>query len=347
MAIDHEAYLRSHGIDEGVIAAAAADGPAALRQLAQTVALLGSAPTFTPRQGWEIAGAPEGLARKLWQAMGFARLPDDVPALTRADIEALRIINEHVISAGVTEETALRFARVLGQSMSTVADALLSVLDEGASEMDTVPPVDRDDLLILATEVVNPVIERELVYLLRRHLHAGALRRRFARRAPGSESTIGFADVVSFTRLSGQLDPDDLADLVERFEATTSDAIAEAGGRVVKLIGDAVLFEFDDAETAVELALSLVEAFGGDQPELRVGLAHGPVIAQSGDVYGPTVNLASRLVGFARPGTVLVDEHVAERVIDERFVVKSLRRRDLKGIGPTSMAVVRRADRPG
>ena len=113
-----------------------------------------------------------------------------------------------------------------------------------------------------------------------------------------------------------------------------------------KLIGDAVLFVFDDPEPAARLALDLVESFGGDQPELRVGLTHGSVLSRLGDLFGPPVNLASRLVSYARPGSVLVDQLFLDRigeVDDLRF--RSIRPRDLKGIGTTALYVLRRDER--
>lgn len=122
--------------------------------------------------------------------------------------------------------------------------------------------------------------------------------------------------------------------------------ITERGGRVIKLIGDAVLFVFDDPEQAARLALELVEAFGGDQPELRVGLTYGPVLSRLGDLFGPPVNLASRLVSYARPGSVLVDQHLVDVLEDvDGLRTKSVRPRDLKGIGTTALYVLRRDER--
>jgi adenylate cyclase len=261
-------------------------------------------------------------------------------------VEALAAINGFLELSGISEDTAVRFARLLGQTMSRVADALLSIVDSAVEEMELLPPGETDDVMVVAAEMVNPLIERELAYLLRRHLHAGAIRRLAGVDLEQPELTVGFADVVSFTWLSGRLPESDLADLVETFEATTADLITEAGGRVVKLIGDAVLFAFDDPRPAADLALDLVEAFGGDQPDLRVGLAHGPVLSRLGDLFGPPVNLASRLVSYARPGTVLCDE----RFIDSLgatgdvlpFTTRSLRPRELKGIGTTPIYVLRR-----
>jgi len=341
---DLAAYLRDLGVPSEDVSAAEAAGPEELRRLAQAVVLLGEPPSLRPPEVWEATGASEDLARRLWRAMGFAHLPDDVVALTHADVDALAAINDYLESSGTSEDIAIRFTRLLGQSMSRVADALHSIVDEAIAEMDELPPGATDDVIVLAAEIVNPLIEQELSYLLRRHLYAGAIRRIAGVDLEERATTVGFADVVSFTRLSGQLPEADLAALIEAFEATTADLITEHGGRVIKLIGDAVLFSFDGAPAdAAELALQLVEAFGGEQPELRVGLAHGPVLVRLGDLFGPTVNLASRLVSFARPGSVIVDQRFVDVLGDTPDIhTLSIRPRELKGIGSTRLHVLRR-----
>ncbi len=342
---DLAAHLRDVlGVSPDVVAEAEGEGPTGVRRLAQAVVLLGEPPNLRPPEAWEAAGASEDLGRELWRAMGFAQLPDDAVALTSADVEALAAISSFLDASGISRDTAIRFARLLGQSMSRVADALHAIVDSAVAEMDFLPPGEIDDVMVLAAEVVNPLVEKELSYLLRRHLYAGAIRRMAGVDLEQPEVAVGFADVVSYTRLSGQLSEGDLAELLETFEATTADMITESGGRVIKLIGDAVLFVFDDARAAADLALRLVDSFGGEQPDLRIGLTHGPVLSRLGDLFGPPVNLASRLVSYARPGTVLVDQRFVDHLGDAHgLAFRSLRPRDLKGIGTTPLYVLRRA----
>lgn len=345
-AFDLASHLRDGlGVDPDVVAAAEAEGHAEVRRLAQSVVLLGSPPSLRPPDAWLRTGADEDLARELWRAMGFAHVPDDAVALTDADVTALAAINDFLLATGIAPETAIRFARLLGQTMSRVADALHAITDTAIDQMEGLPPGETDDLMVLAAQLVNPLIEQELSYLLRRHLYAGAIRRIAGHDLEQPEVTVGFADVVSYTRLSGQMAEADLAELLETFEATTADMITEHGGRVIKLIGDAVLFVFDDPEPAARVALELVESFGGDQPDLRVGLTHGPVLSRLGDLFGPPVNLASRLVSYARPGSVLVDQRFVDVLVDvDGLRTKSIRPRDLKGIGTTALYVLRRTD---
>ena len=103
--------------------------------------------------------------------------------------------------------------------------------------------------------------------------------------------------------------------MLDRFEATTGDVIAAAGANVVKRIGDAVMFVTNAPGVACALALDLLEACAAARlPKLRVGLAFGDVMVRQGDFYGPTVNLAARLVASAEPGTALTDAALHDRL---------------------------------
>lgn len=347
VVFDVSAFLAAAGVDADTIAVARNEGRDAVRRLAYSVALLGGPSYLTPPEVVARAGAADDLARTLWRAMGFAEVPDDTAALGDADVRALQDINDFLAFRPSSRDAAIRFTRLLGQTMSRVADALAQLVEDAATaETEALlgPGSDPADVGLMASLAVVPMVERELQYLFRRHLFASAMTKVLDVDDGHDEVVVGFADVVQFTRLSGQMDETGLATLLETFEAETSDMIASRGGRVVKLIGDAVMFVVDGDVAAAELALDMVESFAApDRPDLRVGLAHGMVISRQGDVFGPTVNLASRLVGYARPGTVLIDEGLADHLSHEGgFRIRSLGRRNLKGIGPTSISVLRR-----
>jgi adenylate cyclase len=161
---------------------------------------------------------------------------------------------------------------------------------------------------------------------------------------------VGFADLVSFTALVGRLSEGELARVVQRFEALASDVVTAHGGRVIKTVGDEVLFVAIGGAPAAAIALDLVEAMAEDDvlPDVRVGMASGRVISRLGDVFGTTVNRASRLTALARPRTVLVDDAmVASLANTSGFEMSALRRRTLRGIGPMTPWVLRRTDQPG
>jgi adenylate cyclase len=146
--------------------------------------------------------------------------------------------------------------------------------------------------------------------------------------------------------MSQMLDPEELAVMVYRFEAIAYEHIPERGGRVVKMIGDEVMFAVDDGAFAADIAVALLEAYARDAnlPDVRIGLASGPTLAWEGDLFGPTVNLASRLVDFARPNTVLISEGLGEQLQDDpRFELRHLRPVKLQGIGRVCPWTLRRA----
>jgi adenylate cyclase len=136
----------------------------------------------------------------------------------------------------------------------------------------------------------------------------------------------------------------ELGAMVEDFESTATEVIARHRGRVVKTVGDGVLFTTVSPVDAVEIGLRLPEVWDAeDRPPLRVGAAYGPVLTRLGDVYSPVVNLASRLTSLARPGTVLVDRELADGLKGlEGYKVRPLRRVSVRGYDHLQPWLVRR-----
>ncbi|MEW6272706.1 MAG: adenylate cyclase regulatory domain-containing protein [Thermodesulfobacteriota bacterium] len=291
--------------------------------------------------------------RKLWRALGFPPVAEDERIFTRADVEVLRAVRALVEGDGVEPEDVVQVTRVIGQALQRVAEAQVSVVAErlqreraqpGAGTAIPGTPEDAKDPLQRAAALA-PALEQFLGYVWRRHLLA-ALRGRLATpSATDRPLAVGFADLVGFTSLSQAIEPRELARIVDRFEAVAYDHIPEHGGRVVKTIGDEVMFAADDGAVAAEIGLSLAEAYRAepDLPGVRVGLASGPTLAWEGDLYGPTVNLASRLVNIAQPNTVLAGDALGEGLRDDpRFELRHLRPVRLQGIGRVRAWVVRR-----
>jgi adenylate cyclase len=157
---------------------------------------------------------------------------------------------------------------------------------------------------------------------------------------------VGFADLVGFTALSQQVTDRELAAIVDQFETLAYDVITTEGGRVVKMIGDEVMFVVESPEAAAEIALSLADASreADELSDVRVGMAVGPVLEREGDCFGPTVNLASRITSIAFPGSVIVSSDLHERLADhEEYAWRSMRPRQLKNIGRVHLWVLRRA----
>lgn len=290
-------------------------------------------PELTAAELAREAGVDLEQARRLWRSLGFSPIADDARVFTRTDAAGLATVRRLVERARLDPAVIVQLARVTGRSLAIVADAQAEILAAG-----------RGDTLAIDAAFV-PELEQALGYVWRRHLLAAMLRRATHPDATEATLTVGFADMVGFTALSQALDARDVAAMVDRFEATAYEHIPRHGGRVVKLIGDEVMFATDYARSAADIALELVEAHARDPelPDIRVGLARGTVVSWEGDLFGPTVNLASRLVNVARPGTVLVSEALGEELeADAALALRHLRPLPLQGIGRVRSWVLRR-----
>jgi adenylate cyclase len=285
-------------------------------------------------------------AKRFWRALGFPEPAPDERIFSQVDLEMLQVLDAMLRLELIETDVALQLARVIGSSMQRVAqsqiDAIEARVDAELTEVDEQLAVQRAGMLM-------PTVPRVLEYAWRRHVQS-ATRRRMVRdhlAADGQQARcVGFADLVGFTSLSQQLDDADLAAVVNSFETTAYDIVAEHNGRVVKMIGDEVMFEVDNPAAGVEIALDLADAFHRAElvSDVRVGLAYGPALAREGDLYGPTVNLAARLVGIAYAGAVVTSAEVREALGDDaRFHFRSLRARHLKHIGRVQLHTVRRA----
>lgn len=279
-----------------------------------------------------LAGVPEEQARAIWTAMGFAEVAAGEKAFTRSDADALRLTGALEESGIVDRDLLLVLARTTGQAMSRLAESQVGVLRGLASGLS---PDEAVAAVATSADEVLPGLERLVVHVWRRQLAAALTRTLAAATHEGLPVVaVGFVDLVGFTRTSREFAVSDLERLLERFERDTSLRVGAVGGRVVKTLGDAVLWVCDDVGAAAEVAVATVEAHAAadDLPDVRAGLALGPVLSRVGDVFGQPVNLASRLTDEARPGTVLVDVHAAEELArDRRWDLKRMHARSVRG----------------
>ncbi|TDC98273.1 adenylate/guanylate cyclase domain-containing protein [Actinomadura sp. 7K507] len=306
--------------------------------------LLGGPLRYTRKEVEALSGVPDDYARRIWQALGFPAPPDDEVAFTDGDVAALREIKELLGTELVDEGMVLQLARAVGQTMGRLASWLGDVWLQRIGELPPDEPAAADVVTaaLLATEELRPAFERLLLHGWRRQLTAVGMRAAATTATAQSDPAagiahlaVGFADVVSFTRLSRHLDGDALAAFIERFEVTTAEIIAELGGRVIKTLGDEVLFVGSEPRAVAEIGLRIAERFNEDPdfPEVRVGLAYGEVIQRLGDVFGTPINLAARLTATAHPGTVLIGGGLAEILPAGDYDISALRARPLQGLG--------------
>lgn len=339
------ALLLEHGVAEEEIAAATRQGR--LHLLVVDALLMPQEPVYTPEEVAEISGMPIELIERFWRALGFPNPARDVPAFGPLDVDALSTLQGLLAFRMTDTESSLQLARVLGSSMARIADAEITASPVLRGKQDS---AEMAELFALTADATLPGMARLLEYSWRRHLQAAA-RRAMAvtgvleSGAAQAHLAVGFVDLVGFTVLSQQLSEQELAEMVGRFEALAYDTVTVLGGRVVKMIGDEAMYVAPDVDKAVEIAISLSEAYSDDEvlSEVRVGLASGDVLVRDGDYYGPVVNLASRIVNIATPGSVLVSEEVHAALADEPgFEWRSLRPRFLKDIGRVPLWRVQR-----
>ncbi|GAA3363812.1 adenylate/guanylate cyclase domain-containing protein [Streptomyces antimycoticus] len=279
--------------------------------------ILGAERRYTPFQAARSAGVSVELATRFWRAMGFADI-GQAKALTEADVLALRRLSGLVEAGLLSEPMAIQVARSTGQTSARLADWQIDSFLEGLTDPQETG-MTRTEIAYPLVELLLPELEEFLVYVYRRQLAAAT--GRVVQAADDVEMVdrrlaVGFADLVSFTRLTRRLEEEELGELVEAFETTAADLVAAHGGRLIKTLGDEVLYAADDAGIAAEIGLRLIETLTHDEtmPELRVGIAFGTVTTRMGDVFGTTVNLASRLTSIAPKNAVLVDGAFAEEL---------------------------------
>jgi adenylate cyclase len=316
------------------------DAQVELKRFADSI--MSPGPRLTAAEITSAAGIDLELARRLRRAMGLPDVRDNEPAFFEEDLGALARV-KRLMDQGLNQAELLHLARTLGLATSRMADAVVDFWADRLGDADGAGATAEGGLL-----GPTPLddLEKVVGYLLRRHLLDSVVRRLSATMAPEPRPAVavGFADLVGFTSLSEQLSDRETGEMVETFELIGTDLIVGGGGRVVKMIGDEVMFSSEPDQVG-EIALALAETFDSPGlPSVRVGVAAGSVVAQSGDLYGPVVNLASRATMVARPGTVLISASLAETLgRDPRYTVKALQARRLKGIGPTVLHVLRRA----
>ncbi len=289
--------------------------------------VLGGERKYTRDEVAELAGLPVERCTELWTAMGFA-VPSEPDAVnyTESDLSALRTLARLNASGVLATEVIAPIARATGQAMSRLAewqvslvtDFVLRALIENREPDLGEEPFDAatvTDLVTRTADALLPMIRDLQDHVWRRHVAATA-EHMLVRTRDGDDShplAIGFADMVGYTHLTRRIDIDELASLLDRFEAVSARVIAEHHGRIIKTVGDEVMFSADDADTAAVIAVALQDAVADieELPRIRVGLAYGDVLLRYGDAYGAVVNIAARLTGAARPGTILVDEELA------------------------------------
>lgn len=306
----------------------------------------------------ERSGVDRDRVERIFRASGLVGADLDQPIFNTDDIDALQLFSaaEELLGA----EAVLQMIRVAGAAMVRVGDAALSVFLTS-----TAAPAMREDesgLRLLeanmATAELIPEFGRTLTRMLVRYLRLSfrPMTDEFIAGELGVdvdtiELAIGFADLVGSTTLAGSRSLAELSAALDGFERTATEVVLAGGGRVVKFIGDEVMFRAPDPDSACAIAVDLVDRVRADPdlPPLRAGVAYGEVLSREGDFYGSTVNLAARITKLSPLHGVIVTA-AAARALDpgHAFSVTALGAIEMKGVAePVELAAVTRAQRAG
>lgn len=304
--------------------------------------LIGDDGTYvSAREISESHGIELELLQRVQRAIGLARVGDpDAVIHMRADGEAAAFTQQFV-ELGLNPEQLLLVVRVLAEGLSRTAEvmrytALSAIMRPGASELEIAEA--SKALVSQIAPLLGPLMENMLFMQLRHMMETEAINaaeRAAGKPLPGARQiTVAFADLVGFTRLGEVVSPEELGHLASRLAVVARD-MAVPPVRFIKTIGDAVMFVCPDPLPLLDVVVKLVEVVDTDNdfPRLRAGVASGMAVSRAGDWFGSPVNVASRVTGVARPGTVLVADSVWDIVGDSgQFDGSFAGARRLKGI---------------
>jgi adenylate cyclase len=269
-------------------------------------------------------GMPLELLQQLWRALGFAEVDPGEKLFADADLEAVRAVAQFH-AAGIGDEPLALVSQVIGSGMSRLGDAIRETVGEALLQ-----PGDSELTVGMryaaAVEHLVPLLTPVLGYVLTVHLKE-QIQSNFIAQAEiesgvfdnSREITVCFADLVGFTRLGERVPPSELSAAARRLSDMAVE-VARRPVRLVKTIGDAAMLVSPEPEPMVRAAIELAaraEEDGEEMPQLRVGIASGAAVPQSGDWFGAPVNLASRVSDIARPASVLVTKPVRDSVKEE------------------------------
>ncbi len=296
-------------------------------------------PRYTQEEVAEQTGLDPDFLAEARRAVGAPAIERDVRLLTEDDLELAQGAAA-LLAAGIDREQFLDLTRLMSQAMSNVAAGFMSIFGEALLR----PGDNERDLGLRYAESLRnlgplaaPTLSHMLNLRMREVIRNAAVGTAELRSGhlPGAQPvTVGFVDIVGFTRLGEEIPPEDLGELVRDFERSVERAVI-APVRLVKTIGDAAMLVSPSPGPVVDAVLGLVERSRDDEEELpllRGGVASGEALQRAGDWYGRPVNLAARLTSFARRGTVVSSKDVHDAAPDD-YAWSFAGNRRFKGVG--------------
>ncbi|WP_425954689.1 adenylate/guanylate cyclase domain-containing protein [Xylanimonas sp. McL0601] len=317
--------------------------------------ILGGPRRYTLDDLVEGTGLSHELIEDYWRWLGLPVQHSTERWFTDSDMESLREIARLAATEHLDEQALRTLVRSMGHTTERLALWQVEAFVEHAAREKGLDDVSARLTVLDTMPHLADILAHQLEHAWRRQL--AAVTGRYATEFAGARGAdrdehklplrraVGFADIVSFTKRTAGLGSEELSDFVQLFETRSRDIVTEAGGRVVKTVGDAVLFIADDVQHGAEVALGLSTA-NPDGPDIpvRVGFVWGRVLSRFGDVFGPSVNLASRLTEASQPGEVLVDPATAALLATSpRYALTEQPEAELQGLGSMKPVRLQRA----
>jgi adenylate cyclase len=303
---------------------------------------------MTFRQLSARTGIPLELLMLIREALGFALPgPDD-----RVRDDELSVVSaiEAQLSSGYRPVAIEQWLRVCGDSLRRItgtetgwyqSEVMQPLLDAGMTEEkmqetqaelgSRISPLMDEALVAIYHGQQEHAWTRSLVEHVEDVLEGAGLHRRLHR-----PPAVSFLDITGYTRLTEERGDEAAAELAARLGTLVRRSSQEHGGQPVKWLGDGVMFLFPDPGQGVLAALDMVEGVTSqDLPPAHVGIHAGRVVFQEGDYFGRTVNIASRIADYARPGEILVTQEVVEAAGEAPVAFTEVGPVELKGVSGT------------
>jgi adenylate cyclase len=282
--------------------------------------LAGEGKLYTREELAEETGLEPDFLDEAGRALGVPIREPGERTITEEELELSRSAKV-LLDAGLPRESFLELTAVMSRSMANIAASFSSTFGEALLQ----PGDTERDLGLRYAEALRnlgplaaPTLQQMFNLRMREQMRQAVIGQAELQsgKLPGAqEITVGFVDIVGFTRFGEEAEPDDVGTVVRRFERAVSEC-AEEPVRLVKTIGDAAMLVSPEPAPLVDAVLTLVERSQEDAPLLRGGVALGQGLPRAGDWYGRPVNLASRLTSFARRGSVVTSKEVRDAAGD-------------------------------
>lgn len=284
--------------------------------LAGDVLQLSGPPVHSLNTAAEALSLPLADVQRAWAALGLTVAGPDEVALSQPDVDGLALWAD--MRATVGDDAATGLLRVVGSVMARLSEAVASMIrhanpgiqiEQSHDELVTARTYRDAARFVPRLGALVDAVHRQHLQNTRRYLELVAHE---------DSSTVvcgvGFADLSGFTALTQTLGTLELAALLNEFSGAAADVIHAAGGRLVKFIGDEVMWVAPSPDQLTQVAVNLVghpKAAEAGLP-IRAGLDFGTMLATGGDYFGNPVNRAARLVAAAAPGQILLSAAIRE-----------------------------------